>query len=83
MTQYVDRMIDEFPETIIGNTKCPWTENLFCVEEMSLTLSQEKTKVFHTFVMKGMFLCKRARQDLLPGIVFLTTRVEAQIIRIG
>ena len=26
--------------------------------------------------MKGMFLCKRARQDLLPGIIFLSTRVK-------
>ena len=26
--------------------------------------------------MKGMFLCKRDRQDLLPGIVFLSTRVQ-------
>ena len=26
--------------------------------------------------MKGMFLCKRARQDLLLGIVFLSTRVK-------
>ncbi len=25
--------------------------------------------------MKGMFLCKRGRQDILPGIVFLSTRV--------
>ena len=26
--------------------------------------------------MKGMFLCKRPRQDLLPRIVFLSTRVQ-------
>ena len=26
--------------------------------------------------MKGMFLCKRARQDVLPGLVFLATRVK-------
>ena len=26
--------------------------------------------------MKGMFLCKRARQHWLPGIVFLSTRVQ-------
>jgi hypothetical protein len=69
-------MIDNFPETISGNTKCPWSETLFQVEETSPKLSQEKAKNFHTFVMKGMFLCKRARQDLLPGIVFLTTRVK-------
>jgi hypothetical protein len=26
--------------------------------------------------MKGMFLCKGGRQDIQPGISFLTTRVE-------
>jgi hypothetical protein len=26
--------------------------------------------------MKGMFLCKHAKQDLLPGIVFFATRVK-------
>jgi hypothetical protein len=26
--------------------------------------------------MKGMFLCKQAKQDLLPGIVFLASRVK-------
>ena len=76
MSSYVDRMIVEFPETISGTTKCPWTENLFRVDETSPKLPEEKARIFHTFVMKGMFLCKRARQDLLPGIVFLTTRVK-------
>ena len=32
--------------------------------------------MFHTFVMKGMFLCKRGRQDIQPGIVFLATRTS-------
>jgi hypothetical protein len=26
--------------------------------------------------MKGKFLCKRVKQNLLPGIVFLATRVK-------
>jgi hypothetical protein len=76
MTQYVNKMIEEFPEKLTGNTKCPWSENLFRVDETSPKLSQEKAKILHTFVMKGMFLCKRARQDVLPGIVFLATRVK-------
>jgi hypothetical protein len=33
-------------------------------------------KIFHTFVMKSMFLCKQARQDVLLSIVFLATRVK-------
>jgi hypothetical protein len=77
MTHYINKMIDKFPETIVRNTKYPWTENLFQVKETSQKLSQEKAKKFHTFVMKSMFLCKRARQDLLPGIIFLITRVRS------
>jgi hypothetical protein len=33
-------------------------------------------KIFHTFVMKGMFLCQQAKQDMVPGIVYLATRVK-------
>jgi hypothetical protein len=76
MTSYVDRMLMDFPDELSGKSKCPWSENLFTVEEESPKLPEDKAKVFHTFVMKGMFLCKRARQDLLPGIVFLATRVR-------
>jgi Reverse transcriptase (RNA-dependent DNA polymerase) len=76
MTSYVNRMIEDFPEELSGKSKCPWSDNLFKVEEESPKLTDDKAKIFHTFVMKGMFLCKRARQDLLPGIVFLATRVK-------
>ena len=76
MSFYIKKMIEEFPEKLTGKVKCPWNKNLFKVDEKSSKLPQEKIKIFHTFVMKGMFLCKRARQDVLPGIIFLTTRVK-------
>jgi hypothetical protein len=75
MMTYVSKMIQEFPEKLDGKTKSPWNENLYKVDETSSKLDEHKAKIFHTFVMKGMFLCKRARQDVLPGIVFLATRV--------
>jgi hypothetical protein len=37
-------------------------------------LDGKRAMTFHTFVMKRMFLCKRARQDIQPGIAFLATR---------
>ena len=43
---------------------------------MSAKLPQHKTKILHTFVMKNMFLCKHAWQNLLPGIVFIASRVK-------
>jgi hypothetical protein len=36
----------------------------------------EKAEYFHTFTAKGLFVSKRSRQDILPGIAFLTTRVK-------
>ena len=75
MTRYVKSMIDDFPEKLSGKTKTPWNEKLFQVNTMAKRLGNESTKIFHTFVMKGMFLCKRGRQDIQPAVAFLATRV--------
>jgi len=48
-----------------------WTENLFKVDESSKRLGLEREETFHTFVMKGMFLCKRCRPEIQPAIAFL------------
>jgi hypothetical protein len=77
MTLYVKSMIADFPVALSGKERFPWNENLFKVDDSSKLLDAEKSKIFHTFVMKGMFLCKRGRQDILPGIVFLSTRVTS------
>jgi hypothetical protein len=74
MTAYVKAMVKDFPEKLEGSGKFPWTEKLFKVDSASKQLSPERAKIFHTFVMKGMFLCKRGRQDIQPGIAFLSTR---------
>ena len=39
-------------------------------------LDEVKKANFHTFVMKNMFLCKRARPDIEPGVSFLSTRTN-------
>ena len=76
MTKYVKGMIDDFPFKLTGVSECPWNENLFKVDPNANVLNNERAAIFHTFVMKGMFLCKRGRQDIQPGIAFLTTRVS-------
>ena len=75
MKDYVKGMIEEFPEKV-GSSKCPWNENLFKVNNNAKPLSKEKRELFHTFVAKGLFACKRARPDIQPAIAFLTTRVK-------
>ena len=75
MTDYVKGMIADFPEELSGKTKAPWNENLFKVDPTSKLPNDKQAKLFHTFVMKGMFLCKRGHQDIQPAIAFMATRV--------
>jgi hypothetical protein len=56
MTPYIKSMIEEFPDKLSGKTKMPWNENLFKVHPTLKHIKTEQAKVFHTFVMKGMFL---------------------------
>lgn len=76
MTNYVKSMIEDFPAKLEGIGTFPWTTKLFTVDTTSKKLDVERARIFHTFVMKGMFLCKRARQDIQPGIAFLATRTS-------
>ncbi|KAI2506113.1 Reverse transcriptase (RNA-dependent DNA polymerase) [Fragilaria crotonensis] len=76
MTKYVKTMVEDFPLTLSGTGAFPWTNKLFIVDPKSKRLDEERASIFHTFVMKGMFLCKRARQDVQPGIAFLSTRTS-------
>ena len=68
------KMIEDFPVTLSGNEKYPWNDRLFKVDSRSNPLEHRRAKIFHAFVMKGMFLCKRARQDIHPVVTFLSAR---------
>lgn len=77
MTNYVKSMVEDFPEQLgQRQVSAPWTENLFKVRANSPKLGKEKAEQFHTFVAKGLFVTKRARQDIQPAIAFLCTRVK-------
>jgi hypothetical protein len=54
----------------------PWTEKLLKVNKDAPKLEEGRRKVFHTFVMKCMFLCKKARPDIEQGVAFLSSRVK-------
>ena len=76
MCNYVKSMIHDFPYKI-KDEKYPWNQNMFKVYETEKDLGDDRRQVFHTFVMKGMFVCKRASQDIAPGIAFLSTRTKS------
>jgi len=76
MIYYIEDMIKEFPYEIKGRLKAPWNDKLFKVNKKTEKFDDKRKGIFHTFVMKAMFLCKRARQDIEPGICFLSSRTS-------
>ena len=53
----------------------PAAPDLFA-NPQSIPLPKEQAEIFHTFVAKGLFLCKRARPDTQTAISALCTRVK-------
>ena len=64
MTNYIKSMVEDFTEELL-KSNYPWNENLFKVDTKSPNLSKDKRELFHTFFAKGLFVCKRARPDIL------------------
>jgi hypothetical protein len=69
-------MLDKFPFGVQPSQTTPWTEKLFKVQEDAKKLDKERRSIFYMFVMKAMFMCKRARPDIEPAIFFLSSRVN-------
>ena len=72
MIDYVKSMVEDFPTKIKGSDKTPAAIDLFHKGESKL-LSNEKKEVFHTFVAKALFVCKRTRPDIHTAIAALFT----------
>eukprot|EP00978_Attheya_sp_CCMP212_P026894 scaffold89292_cov54-Attheya_sp.AAC.1 len=79
MWDYVKGMVNDWESVTesLPISSSPWTEKLFKVDKTSPLLAKKSREIFHTFVMKGMFLCKRARQDIQTGIVSLSSRTSS------
>jgi hypothetical protein len=69
-------MFEEFPYKIGPTKVTPWPEKLLKIDHSAPKLDEERRKKVHRFVMKCMFLCKRARPDIDQGVSFLSSRVK-------
>jgi len=78
MIDYMASMVDDFSTKFktTDTAKTPAADNLLDVGT-SEPLEAEQAAEFHTFVMKGMFACKRARPNIHPTIAALCTRVKS------
>ena len=74
MKYYIDNMIKEFPFELKEQKKTPRNAKLFKVNKSTKNLDEKRKSLYHTFVMKAMFLCKQSRPDIEPGVCFLSTR---------
>jgi hypothetical protein len=76
MKDYIASMLNDFPINL-GNKTAPTPAgtNLFQVCDFP-SLEKLRADIFHTFVAKGLFACKRARPDIHTTIAFLCTRVQ-------
>ena len=50
--------------------------DLFLLGDKEDALSAKDSKMFHTFVARLLYLCKRARPDIQLAVLFLCTRVK-------
>ena len=78
MIAYMEAMVDDFPTEFKPSETAtsPAAEDLFAEGE-GKDLENQRSEVFHTFIAKGLFACKRARPDIHPTIaVLLSTRVK-------
>jgi hypothetical protein len=77
MTKYVENMLNDFPVQLGKKdvAKTPAANSLFNLGT-GAKLDTKRSEIFHTFVAKGLFLCKRARPDIQQAILVLCTRVK-------
>ena len=77
MTKYMKAMVDDFPMEFKPSDTAPTpaASDLFAKGE-STALNAEQAEVFHTYVAKALFACKRARPDIQPTVATLCTRVK-------
>ena len=77
MTKYTNKLLKEFREhyKLNGSAETPAGQDLFANKGGEL-LSDEMREIFHTFVAKCLFMCKRSRPDIQPTIVVLAMWVR-------
>jgi hypothetical protein len=77
MTKYVENMLNNFPVKLGKKdmAKTPAGDNLFNLGT-GAKLDTKRLEIFHTFMAKGLFLCKRARPNIQQAISVLCTRVR-------
>ena len=76
MIDYIEKMLDNIPEDMKGESATPAAHHLFDIAEYATKIYQADAYLFHHFVEKLLYLSKRARPDIQLAVSFLCTRVR-------
>jgi hypothetical protein len=87
MSKYVRSILEE--NKTAGTVNTPAANHLFDISDDAEPLEKTKAESFHTTVAQLLYLCKRARPDIMTAVIFLTGRVleptvedEKKLIRV-
>ena len=75
MIDCLQSMFDDFSEDLKTTATTPAAKHLFQVRETT-KLDKARAEEFHNVTARGLFACKRARQDVQLVISFLCTRAK-------
>ena len=76
MDDYLQSILHEVPNDMLGTAITPATNRLFEVNPSSEKLTDAKADKFHHLAAKLLYLCKRGRPDIQTAVSFLCTRVQ-------
>jgi hypothetical protein len=77
MCKYLLKVIEDFPEEIMGVSATLAADHLFKVREDGRKLCKEQVDAFHHTVYQLLFTANRAPQEIQTAVSFLTMRVQA------
>jgi hypothetical protein len=77
MTQFVSKIIEDFPEKKVGKSSTPAGDHLFKIREDGKKLDDEMADAFHHTVHQLLFAANCVHWDIQTAVSFLTTRAQA------
>jgi hypothetical protein len=76
MKSYIENIISEMPEDMIGKAATPAANHLFKINHVNPEkLSKDKAEIFHRITMQLQWLSQRGRPDIRTAVSFLSRRV--------
>jgi hypothetical protein len=73
MPYYLKKVLEGYDS--LSLCSMPRKKTLFAVDDMADSLAEAEQKVFHTALVRLLYLSKRARPDIMMVVAFLCTRV--------